>query len=794
MSDTPLLPRNHTILEKGLMAHRPFGTEADGRKIRDVSGMTIRAHVEYLEEVVARGRGPEVGIHAVEVLCRRLNERIRDPAYHVTPAFLKNMWHSYSYEFTAYLAEFCIALSGEADFAFRVGKHKFLSPTIQTLGRPFSIPQIYKMFSHFGEKFVKGSLHLEAVAVTDCSARLRMKFTEAVERQFGPYLKACAAQVCWASKGGLVAVPELIHQRKPATVRDLSCMAYGDEYCEWEFTWEPDEAIRWPWLASVPIGSLTLFAAGAIAFPQWSLGESLVFPLAFLAAGSVGAAWHLVRRRSAERDRLIQEQVASMETRHEELREAYLDLEGSTVELRRRLGELTTLHRTGLLFASTRDREALYETVLQALLHDLHYDRALLSRWLPDRQTIKPIRIVGVSHEVEAFLASLEIPVSDPSTVEGVIFLRGEPVLLTDLADAWERLHPAHRELARLTHSQCFVSVPLKVRGRIVGALTVNRTDPGSLSQSDLNVLMTLGNQVAIALDNAEANAEIEALNQSLEAKVAARTGELERANRALADANGQLRELDHLKSAFVSIVSHELRTPMTAIKGYVENLLDGLGGPVNDKQIRYLQRIKANADRLTRMTNELLDLSRIESGAVHLEPVALPLDLLAQEVLESLQPMARDRGLTLHLAPSPCLPDVTADRDKLTQILTNLVQNAIKFTPPGGEVRLELGRTGGRFAHVSVIDTGIGIAPDELEKIFDRFYRSDSAPHEARGAGLGLTITKSLIELQGGRIEVTSTPGGGSRFSFTIPLAGADGATAETGSALSRPRRRAAS
>lgn len=234
-----LLPKNRTILERPYMEFRPFGVDEQRAKIRDVSGITVKANMDYLEEVASRTRGPDAAIGAVERLALLLNERIRDSAYHVTPSFLKSPWNSYSYEFVMYLAEFCISLSGDREFQFNVGKEKFISPPIQALGRPFTVPQIYKMFDHFGEKFARGSIRFGVGLVTDRTAVLRMKFTDRIYEQFGPYRKRCASLICSSAKSGLAAVPERVHGLGLATIKDRSCIADGEEYCEWEFEWAP---------------------------------------------------------------------------------------------------------------------------------------------------------------------------------------------------------------------------------------------------------------------------------------------------------------------------------------------------------------------------------------------------------------------------------------------------------------------------------------------------------------------------------------------------------------------------
>ena len=234
-----------------------------------------------------------------------------------------------------------------------------------------------------------------------------------------------------------------------------------------------------------------------------------------------------------------------------------------------------------------------------------------------------------------------------------------------------------------------------------------------------------------------------------------------------------RLKELDRMKSDFVSNVSHELRTPLTSIKGSVDNMLDGLTGPVNEKQVRYLARIKSNADRLSRLINDLLDLSRIEAGRIDLQPTNLPLTALAREVAEHLRPLAAEKLIQIEVAAHD--PGVTAwaDRDKVTQVLINLLSNAIKFTPSHGKVTVALEKNGDGWAEVSVRDTGPGIRPDEAGKIFDKFYQvAQAANQKTRGTGLGLAISKSLVEMHGGTIRVESEPERGSTFSFTLPAA----------------------
>jgi signal transduction histidine kinase len=598
-----------------------------------------------------------------------------------------------------------------------------------------------------------------------------MKFTDRVYEQFGPYRKRCAELICNSSKAGLASVPERIHGLKFATIKDLSCIANGDEYCEWEFSWIPQEGWRFVW-------PLTGLLAGAVTFAYLHLRYPAMTVLEELAIALLPgiALWHAIRSRrlrnsSRAREALIQEQLRFVEARHEELREAYLEQERTSVELRRKVGQLTTLQHAGLLFGATLDRETLLQRVLEAIIHELHYDRVMLTLYDPVRKVSHDARILGVPEEIAAFARSLEVPVTDPETLEGTVLLRGLPVLIHDVRKESGRIHPLNQQLAAATNARSIISVPLKSKDQVRGALTVDRNQENGLTQDDVDLLMTLAGQVAIALDNTDAYRMIETLNVGLEQKVQERTTSLEEVNRELGAANTQLRELNHLKSAFVSIVSHELRTPMTSIKGYVENMLEGLTGELSEKQRYYLTRVKHNTERLTRMIGDLLDLSRIEAGRVELKIAPLVLEDLVAEVVEGFQTIAREKAVTVHASSQNSLPKIDGDRDKLHQVLTNLIQNAVKFTPKGGKVWVETRLDDDGFVECCVADTGCGIPLDELDKVFEKFYRGESVPADARGAGLGLAITKTLVELHRGRIWVESTPGEGSRFFYTLPV-----------------------
>ncbi len=232
-----------------------------------------------------------------------------------------------------------------------------------------------------------------------------------------------------------------------------------------------------------------------------------------------------------------------------------------------------------------------------------------------------------------------------------------------------------------------------------------------------------------------------------------------------------QERDIERMKSDFVSMVSHEIRTPMTSISGYVDLLLDGDAGELSPMQQEFLDIVKTSADRLLTLVSELLDVNRIEAGHTDIEQMPVDVATLIYSAGDSLHPQftAKHQHWTTDIPAH--LPNVNGDADRITQILMNLLSNAQKYTPVAGTIGVSA-RAEGNTMRIAVSDTGVGLSDDEKEKLFTKFFRAQNrATREEGGTGLGLTITRSLIELHGGQIDVQSTPGKGSTFSFTLPL-----------------------
>jgi signal transduction histidine kinase len=255
-----------------------------------------------------------------------------------------------------------------------------------------------------------------------------------------------------------------------------------------------------------------------------------------------------------------------------------------------------------------------------------------------------------------------------------------------------------------------------------------------------------------------------------LEQKVEERTRELATALRELDEKSRELEAASRHKSEFLANMSHELRTPLNAIIGFSQVLREQMFGEVNDKQAEYLDDILSSANHLLSLINDTLDLSKVEAGQIELDVAPFSLD----EALESGAVMVRERAtreqVRVVVFPTPGLDLVPGDERRVRQVIFNLLSNAVKFTPAGGAVDVRARRIDGEV-HVSIVDTGPGIAPADQERIFEEFQQAESGIVLREGTGLGLALSKRLVELHGGRIWVESEPGSGSTFVFTLPV-----------------------
>ena len=263
--------------------------------------------------------------------------------------------------------------------------------------------------------------------------------------------------------------------------------------------------------------------------------------------------------------------------------------------------------------------------------------------------------------------------------------------------------------------------------------------------------------------------AELQAQNQELVRVLGELTGsrrELERTNRDLQEANEKLRQVDEMKSRFISTIAHEVRTPLNAIIGLVTVIARDKKEPLSPRQREIVERLDKSARLLIQLVNDLLDLSRLQARRMQIKVQEFDVTELIDTITTGLKQTANDKGVRLEYGISPELPKIKSDPTKVTQVVTNLASNAIKFTPSGGVVSITAACDVDGMWRVEVIDTGIGLAEEEIPSIFEEFRQVNIAnPHHAGGTGLGLPISKRLVELLGGKMKVISAPGAGSTF-----------------------------
>jgi two-component system, NtrC family, sensor kinase len=296
------------------------------------------------------------------------------------------------------------------------------------------------------------------------------------------------------------------------------------------------------------------------------------------------------------------------------------------------------------------------------------------------------------------------------------------------------------------------VSVPMLRNGQPIGVITVAFPAPMPFANAQIELLKTFAAQAVIAIENVRLFKELQA------------------SNRAIAEKSRQLEVASQHKSEFLANMSHELRTPLNAIIGFSEVLSERMFGELNEKQEEYLKDIHASGQHLLSLINDILDLSKIEAGRMELELTDFDLPTALDSALTLVRERAGRRSITLQTSVDDRLGEVHADERKIRQVVLNLLSNAIKFTPEGGRIEVAAAPKDG-LVEVSVSDTGVGIAPEDQEAVFEEFRQVGTAARKVEGTGLGLTLCRKFVELHGGRIWVKSELGAGSTFTFTIPV-----------------------
>jgi signal transduction histidine kinase/DNA-binding response OmpR family regulator len=415
-------------------------------------------------------------------------------------------------------------------------------------------------------------------------------------------------------------------------------------------------------------------------------------------------------------------------------------LESRTGELGRKVDQLEALGAVGQAVSSSLNLSDVLNAIITQAVQLAGADGGSIYEFDEDAREFRVETVCGTSPEALDALRRTRIGLDD--TFLGKAAKLGRPLELPEISDT-----PLDPHLTVLAESgwRCLVAVPMLREGRIVGAMVVRRHTPGRVPQEICDLLETFAGQSALALINAQLYRQLERQSAALE--VASRH-----------------------KSEFLASMSHELRTPLNAIIGFSEVLLERMFGELNERQDDYLRDIWSSGKHLLELLNDILDLSKIEAGQMALNRT----EFIVSESLEYCLSMVRERALTqrvqLSLDIDPEVGLLDADRLRFRQVVLNLLSNAVKFTPGGGRVDVRASMRG-RDLVVLVADTGVGVPAEDRERIFDSFQQGTQTSEQVEGTGLGLTLSKRILELHGGRIWVDSEAGKGSTFGFTLPV-----------------------
>src|SRR3989338_1286226 len=414
-----------------------------------------------------------------------------------------------------------------------------------------------------------------------------------------------------------------------------------------------------------------------------------------------------------------------------------LELNKAQEELDKRLNGLEALQKTSRLISTTLDEIEIFTRIDKSLMMDLGFEKNLILVYDSAHKFKCRVDLGFSKEEIEHILISLQNDEELQSALKaGNIFSSATQATLKN-----DKII----KIFRVAH---FVLTPILCKNGMLGVLCVgNRSDASAVTAGDEELISILANQIGQSLENAQLFEQVYRSSQILESKVQDRT-------KQLASALEEVQKISKTKNEFISAVSHELRTPLTSIKGYASLLMTGKLGDIPEAVKERLDKINKHSYNLVKLINDLLDISRIESGKAELHFAQQPLKPIIDNVHDLLTPELRERNIRWDVEIDAATPDTFIDRSHIERVFINLVSNALRFTPPQGAVLIRV-RPASEGISVQVSDTGIGFNAEDLPKLFDEFYRVDNEINQnVKGTGLGLSLVKKIVEAHHGKIS----------------------------------------
>ena len=425
-------------------------------------------------------------------------------------------------------------------------------------------------------------------------------------------------------------------------------------------------------------------------------------------------------------------------------------------ELDRKITGLYTLHELGKKISSTFNVENLFGLINQPFVLKLGFSKLLIMLKNDASGILATKSYIGYS---EPEIKTIESELNKRKFID-TLFKKDRAIVVT--GDS-ENLGQEHG-LLDILNVESFITAPIIVKDEPVGFILMGNTSVyGKTIEGDSELLSILAGQVGTAIENTKLYTELFGSHKELERRVGERTQELEKLNE-------ELKNLNKMKSDFISAVSHELRTPLTSIKGYASILMTGKLGDVLPAQKERLEKIDKHSNSLVHLINNLLDIARIESGKVQMDMKDASIKEILDSIVDIITPQVKEKNISLKINSNIKFDKIKADQLQLERALLNLLSNAVKFTPEKGKVLIDI-QEKDDVIQFNIEDTGIGIPAQDIPKVFQEFFRADNAlDQKIKGSGLGLSLVKKIVEAHKGKIWFNTELGKGTRFTFTLP------------------------